>query len=235
MYATTMDKRSWQPKKMRNDSTQVFRIDRPSLKDLLFPLIKANGYCHNYIRNNGRNNNGQQKFATEEDEKRFDPLSTVSSNSPPFSSLIFPRFIFSTHKGTDCSRALLPRERFLSYRSIVRPWPGPYPYLSPPSRSFFKTCCCSFQAGWLALYTYIALPRHASLHPWFVSSHFFFSFSFPPIVHNISPLCMLARLSSNKNKISSCKEEDIHIYIYSPREKFSFFLQIWETRNERED
>lgn len=133
-----MDKRSWQPKKMRNDSTQVFRIDRPSLKDLLFPLIKANGYCHNYIRNNGRNNNGQQKFATEEDEKRFDPLSTVSSNSPPFSSLIFPRFIFSTHKGTDCSRALLPRERFLSYRSIVRPWPGPYPYLSPPSRSFLK-------------------------------------------------------------------------------------------------
>lgn len=79
-----MDKRSWQPKKMRNDSTQVFRIDRPSLKDLLFPLIKANGYCHNYIRNNGRNNNGQQKFATEEDEKRFDPLSTVSSNYPPF-------------------------------------------------------------------------------------------------------------------------------------------------------
>lgn len=152
-----MDKRSWQPKKMRNDSTQVFRIDRPSLKDLLFPLIKANGYCHNYIRNNGRNNNGQQKFATEEDEKRFDPLSTVSSNSPPFSSLIFPRFIFSTHKGTDCSRALLPRERFLSYRSIVRPWPGPYPYLSPPSRSFFKTCCCSFQAGWLTLYTYIGL------------------------------------------------------------------------------
>lgn len=79
-----MDKRSWQPKKMRNDSTHVFRIDRPSLKDLLFPLIKANGYCHNYIRNNGRNNNGQQKFATEEDEKRFDPLSTVSSNYPPF-------------------------------------------------------------------------------------------------------------------------------------------------------
>lgn len=77
-----MDKRSWQPKKMRNDSTQVFRIDRPSLKDLLFPLIKANGYCHNYIRNNGRNNNGQQKFATEEDEKRFDPLSTVSSKYP---------------------------------------------------------------------------------------------------------------------------------------------------------
>lgn len=102
-----MDKRSWQPKKMRNDSTQVFRIDRPSLKDLLFPLIKANGYCHNYIRNNGRNNNGQQKFATEEDEKRFDPLSTVSSNYP------LPLLLLSFHDlSFPLTKAPIARVRF---------------------------------------------------------------------------------------------------------------------------
>lgn len=62
----------------------------------------------------------------------------------------------------------------------------------------------------------------------FVSSHFFFSFPFPPSsIRLFFPL--LARLSSNENKISSYKEE--HIYIFSKREvDFSFFLQNWETK-----
>lgn len=51
----------------------------------------------------------------------------------------------------------------------------------------------------------------------FVSSHFFFSFPFPPSsIRLFFPL--LARLSSNENKI--------YIYIFSKREiDFSFFLQ----------
>lgn len=145
IYATTtMDNTSLQPKKMR---TRLIRprffesIDLRFLKDLLFPLIKANGYCHNYIRNNGRNNNGQQKFATEEDEKRFDPLSTVSSNSPFFffffSYLSTIYLLFYIHKGTDCSRALLPRERFLSYRSIVRGPGRAYILISLPTKYKF--------------------------------------------------------------------------------------------------
>lgn len=143
IYATTtMDNRSLQPKKMRNwfDPRFFESIDLRFLKDLLFPLIKANGYCHNYIRNNGRNNNGQQKFATEEDEKRFDPLSTVSSNSPFFfffSYLSTIYLLFYIHKGTDCSRALLPRERFLSYRSIVRGPGRAYILISLPTKYKF--------------------------------------------------------------------------------------------------
>lgn len=142
IYATTtMDKFATEEDEKLIRPRFFESIDLRFLKDLLFPLIKANGYCHNYIRNNGRNNNGQQKFATEEDEKRFDPLSTVSSNSPFFffffSYLSTIYLLFYIHKGTDCSRALLPRERFLSYRSIVRGPGRAYILISLPTKYKF--------------------------------------------------------------------------------------------------
>lgn len=154
-----MDNRSWQSKKMKNDSTQVFRIDRPLLKDLLFPLIKAaNSYCHNYIRNNGRNNNGQQKFATEEDEKRFDPLSTVSSNY-----LLFLLLLSFHNLSFPFTKAPIARVRFFlaSDSYPIDPSYGPgraHILISPRQVEVFlkpPAAALSRLASWLTLYTYI--------------------------------------------------------------------------------
>lgn len=147
--------------------------------------------------------------------------------TPPFSSsssLIFPRFIFYF----TFTKAPIARVRFFLASDSYPIDPscaalaGPTSLsLSPPSTSFFRTACCSFQAGCLTLYAYIALPRHASLHPRFVSLLLSLLLHISSIRY--PSLCSLARLSSNKNKISSY-EENIYayIYIYSPREKSSF-------------